>query len=107
MMFLASNNLHNLRGQKMIMPMLSGKTFATNSLKLNFLLDVWFECDAGYDNIQSTRNDSNSSINICFLPSLGVKLSVFCMLLFAKTAHKLVKPVMKSRQGMLRSNLLS
>ena len=44
--------------------MLSRKTFAMNSLKQNFLKDVLFGCDAGYDNTQSTPNDLNSSIDI-------------------------------------------
>jgi hypothetical protein len=48
----------------MIMPMLSRKTFSTNSLKYNFLQDVWFGHDAGYSKTQSTPNDSNSSIDL-------------------------------------------
>ena len=44
-------------------PMLSHKTIATNSLKQNFLQDVWFGRDADYFNTQTTPIDSNSSID--------------------------------------------
>ena len=44
-------------------PMLSRKTFATNSLIQNFLYDVWFGRDANYSSTQSTPNDSYSSID--------------------------------------------
>ena len=47
----------------MLMPMLSRKAFATNSLKQTFVWDGQFGCDAHYDNTQSTPYDSNSSID--------------------------------------------
>ena len=42
--------------------MLSLKAFAKNSLKQNFLWDVWFGCDADYDNIQTASINSNRSV---------------------------------------------
>ena len=38
-------------------PMLSRKTFATYSLKLTFVLDVWFGCDCVCSNIEHLLNN--------------------------------------------------
>ena len=45
------------------MPMSSGKTFATKSLKQKKLQDAWFGRDANYSNIKSTPMYSYSSID--------------------------------------------
>ena len=64
MMFLASNSLHDLRGQKWLCPCYHRRHLQQIHWNKK---DVWFGCDAGYDNTQCSPNDSNSSIDFQFL----------------------------------------
>ena len=52
-------------------PMLSRKTFTTNSLVQKFLLDVWFGRDANYSKIKSTPMYPYSSIDGAHQMELG------------------------------------
>ena len=71
--------------------MLSRKTFATNSLKQNFLQDVWFGRDANYSNIKSTPNDSYSSIDAGKVRKLYFNKFSLSPLLPCNTLHKYLK----------------
>ena len=48
----------------MIMPMLSPRHLQQILSNKIFSRMIWFGCDVGYDNTQSTPNDSNSSLDL-------------------------------------------
>ena len=80
-------------------PILSCKTFETNSLKLIFVLDVWFGCDCVCSNIEHL---SNIDEIICQYPIMNYLTAVVRLpvqLIWAwrgsTTPSQLVSPVVK------------